>query len=51
MGTHGYSWDFIFIPEGEEKTLGCFPDEERWNFWGVKAYHKLADYLDNKEEN
>ena len=25
-GTFGWSWDFIFIPDGEDKTLGCFPD-------------------------
>ena len=30
-GEYGWSWDFIFIPEGETKTLGCFPDSERWN--------------------
>ena len=45
-GTYGWSWDFIFIPEGEEKTLGCFPDEERWNFWSVDMYKKLAKYLE-----
>ena len=47
-GTYGWSWDFIFIPEGEDKPLGCFPDEERWNFWSVEAYQKLAKYLDTK---
>ena len=31
-GTYGWSWDFVFIPDGENKTLGCFPDNERWNF-------------------
>lgn len=44
-GTYGWSWDFIFIPDGETKTLGNFPDEERWNFWSVDMYKKLADYL------
>lgn len=47
-GTYGWSWDFIFIPDGEEKTLGNFPDEERWNFWSLDSYKKLVDYL---EEN
>ena len=47
-GTYGWSWDSIFIPEGEEKTLGCFPDEERWNFWNLDYYKDLADYLENK---
>lgn len=47
-GTYGWSWDFIFIPEGEEKTLGCFPDQQRWNFWSQDAYKELAKYLENK---
>jgi len=47
-GEYGWSWDFIFIPEGEEKTLGCFPDEERWQFWSQGAYKELAKYLDKK---
>ena len=48
-GTYGWSWDFIFIPEGETKTLGCFPDDERWNFWGLDCYKNLAEYLDSKD--
>ncbi|MBQ2639392.1 MAG: non-canonical purine NTP pyrophosphatase [Bacilli bacterium] len=48
-GTYGWSWDFIFIPEGEEKTLGCFPDEERWNLWNLDYYKELADYLENNK--
>ena len=47
-GEYGWSWDFIFIPEGETKTLGCFPDSERWNFWSNDAYIKLAEYLKDK---
>lgn len=47
-GTYGWSWDFIFIPDGEEKTLGCFPDNERWSFWSLDSYKKLVDYLENK---
>ena len=45
-----YGWgviDHIFIPEGEEKTLGNFPDKERWNFWSIDAYKELAKYLDD----
>lgn len=45
-GTYGWSWDFIFIPAGEEKTLGCFPDEIRWNFWNLDSYNQLVDYLE-----
>ncbi len=49
-GTYGWSWDFIFIPEGETKTLGCFPDDERWDFWSLDSYKKLAEYLNNKNK-
>ena len=48
QGTYGWSWDFVFIPEGEEKTLGCFPDDERWKFWSLDSYKKLVEYLENK---
>lgn len=47
-GEYGWSWDFIFIPDGEDKTLGCFPDKERWKFWSQDAYKRLAKYLDKK---
>ena len=49
-GTYGWSWDFIFIPDGEEKTLGCFPDNERWNFWSLDSYKKLVQYLESNKE-
>ena len=49
-GEYGWSWDFIFIPEGEEKTLSCFPDDERWKFWSLDSYMKLAEYLEEKNE-
>lgn len=49
QGTYGWSWDFIFIPKGETKTLGCFNDEERFNLWSNDSYLKLADYLKNKK--
>lgn len=48
-GTYGWSWDFIFIPDGSDKTLGCFEDEERFKFWNSDAYLKLAEYLKNKK--
>ena len=49
-GQYGWTWDFVFIPEGEDKTMGCFPDEERWNFWSVEPYKKLVEYLENRTE-
>ena len=48
-GNYGWSWDFVFIPEGEEKTLGCFPDEERWQFWSLDSYKRLVEYLEKKK--
>ena len=49
-GTYGWSWDFIFIPDGEEKTLGCFNDDIRFKYWSMDAYNDLAKYLE-KERN
>ena len=49
-GTYGWSYDFIFIPEGETKTLGCFEDDKRWDFWSLDAYRNLAKYLEKNEE-
>lgn len=46
-GTYGWSWDFIFIPKGQDKTLGNFKDEERFNLWNDTAYIQLAQYLKN----
>ncbi len=48
-GEYGWSWDFVFIPEGEEKTLGCFPDDERWKFWSLDSYTRLVNYLETKD--
>lgn len=53
-GEHGWSWDFIFIPEGETKPLANFEDDIRWGFWkSSEVYKDLAEYLDNinKETN
>lgn len=37
---YGWSFDKIFIPQGEEKTLAEFEDDERWKFWSNDAYLK-----------
>lgn len=50
-GTYGWSWDFIFIPEGYDKTMGNYPDEERFRIWNTDAYHELAKYLRQKKNN
>lgn len=45
QGKYGWSWDFIFIPDGETKTLGCFDDDNRFKYWNNDAYIRLAKYL------
>jgi len=47
-GEYGWSWDFIFIPEGKDKTMGCYPDKERLLMWNPDALYKLAEYLKDK---
>lgn len=50
-GEYGWSYDRIFIPKGETKTLAEFSDNERWKFWTDDAYIQLKEYLDaNKEQ-
>ena len=48
-GQYGWSWDFIFIPEGQDKVLGCFEDDIRLNMWNDDCYFELVEYL--KEKN
>lgn len=47
-GSNGWSWDFVFIPDGEEQPLACFEDDKKWDFWSQDAYKDLAKYLENK---
>ena len=44
-GTYGWSWDFLFIPEGKNVTLGHFDDDDRFDLWDDKAYIELGNYL------
>lgn len=48
-GKYGWTWDFVFIPDGQDKTLGCYDDDVRFTFWDNSAYLKLAEYLKTKE--
>ena len=48
-GKYGWSWDFIFIPAGEEKTLANFPDEERCLKWDNTGLYELAKYISGKK--
>lgn len=45
-GEYGWSFDRIFIPNGQNKTLAQFEDDERWKFWSNDAYIKLKNYLE-----
>ena len=47
-GEFGWSYDRIFIPKGQDKTLAQMPDDERWKFWSDDAYLQLKDFLENK---
>lgn len=49
-GKYGWCWDFIFIPDGQEKTLGSFKDEERFKLWNDTGYKQLADYLSTRSK-
>lgn len=49
-GKYGWSWDFIFIPDGYEKTMANYPDDERCLVWNTEAYNEIALFLKNKEE-
>jgi XTP/dITP diphosphohydrolase len=46
-GEFGWSYDRIFIPKGQSKTLAEFSDDERWKFWTDDAYLQLKTYLEN----
>lgn len=47
-GEFGWSYDKIFIPYGQSKTLAEISDEQRWKFWSNEAYLKLKDFLISK---
>lgn len=48
-GEYGWSWNFIFIPEGYDKTMANYPDDERCLVWNTDAYKELANFLKNKD--
>jgi len=47
-GDFGWSFDKIFIPSNQEKTLAEYEDDKRWKFWSNDAYIQLKDYIENK---
>lgn len=50
-GTNGWSWDFIFIPEGQTKTLAEFSDDEKWKLWDDSGYKQFAKYIIENDKN
>ena len=48
-GEYGWSYDRIFIPMNENKTLAEFEDDQRWKFWSNDAYILLKDFLEKKK--
>lgn len=47
QGQYGWSWDFIFQVDGTDKSLACYPDEERLLMFSHDGYNQLAEYLNN----
>jgi len=44
-GNFGWGFDKILIPEGQEKTLAEFDDNERTKYWNSDGYTELSNYL------
>ena len=44
-------WVFGTNPDGYDKTMGCFKDEERCFVWNTDAYYELSRYLENQFKN
>ena len=49
-GTYGWSWDFIFIPDGYDKTMINYLNEERCRVWNTDAYTELVNYQKIKKK-
>lgn len=47
-GNFGWSWDFIFQVDGTDRSMGCYPDDERLLLFNQEGYKLLANYLINK---
>lgn len=44
-GKYGWGWDFIFIPEGKDKTFANYPDKERFLLWNNDPYQELVNFI------
>ena len=50
-GKYGMRIDPIFIPEGHDKTMANYNDDERFKLWNTNAYDEIAKYvLKNKKK-
>lgn len=49
-GKYGMRIDPMFIPEGKDKTMAHYNDQERFKLWNTSAYDELAKYLLNKDK-
>lgn len=45
-GEFGWSFDRIFVPANQDKTLAEIEDDERWKFWSTDAYLQLKNYIE-----
>ena len=50
-GKYGMRIDPIFIPEGHNKTMANYSDDERFKLWNTSAYDDIAKYVLNKEKD
>ena len=46
-GEYGWSWDRIFIPNGQTVPMAHFNDDDRAKLWSEDGYKELAMYLNN----
>ena len=49
-GKYGWCWDFIFVPDGYDKPMGNYPDEERFLMWNTDAFYELAEFLKSNKK-
>ncbi len=49
-GKYGLRIDPIFIPEGHNKTMANYNDDERFKLWNTSAYDDIAEYVIRKEK-
>ncbi len=50
-GNNGFGWDWIFEPDGYNKTLGEMSEEEKNKIWQrTKAIQQMKNYFSNKTE-